>query len=118
MKRAGFPRVQFEHRAAQPGIAAGKPVHERERSDPVDGAAGLELQARPGKLVLDGRNGKDAVALLFEIAVDAFGDGVFAGEDTDAVEIGIEQDEARVCGPELMERIGGVGGLRQRRQAG
>ena len=105
MKRAGVPVfegsrcVEFEHGAAQPGIAAGEPIHQGQRCDAVDCAARLGLEARPGEFVLDGRDGKEAIALFFEVAVDAFGDGVFAGQDADAVEIGVEQNQARVRGP-------------------
>ena len=123
----GCGGIEFEHGAAQPGIAAGKPVHEGERGDAVDCVPGLGLQARPGELVLNGWDGQEPVAFFFEVAVYAPGDGVFAGQNADAVEIGIEQNQARVGGPELMERIvvrsgtlvrRTLIGLRKRRQAG
>ena len=98
-------RVEFHDGAAQPGVAFRQPVHQRERGDSVDGAAGLHLQPRAVQLILHRGHGQQAVALFFEVAENPLGEGVFADRLADPVKVGIGQDQSGVVGPDQAQKI-------------
>ena len=102
-------RVQFHDRAAQPGIALREAVHQRQREDAVDGFARLLLQTRAVQLVLDRRDGEEAVALLFHIAVDAAGERVVADQRPETLQFGIGEQQTRVFGTQRAQGIFSAG---------
>ena len=106
--------VHFLHGASKPRVAPGEPVHERERNDSIDGAPRLYLQPGANQPVFDWWNGEKPVAFLFKIAVNVLSPIVLPNQKPNAIEIGIDQDEARVGRPKLSQRIA----IRGRAQVG
>ncbi len=89
-------RTKFGDCTPKIGITLCDPIHQSERAHPVENPAADSAQARPCKFVLRRRSREKPLTLLLEIQINAVRERIVANQTMQAIEIGIQQNQARM----------------------